>query len=74
MKSMASQQKLDAAKQKALASLQQLEKALAWLDEGADSVDRWGRLDAAAKRFEVSFEYVRKALKAALEHEGEEAY
>lgn len=58
----------------AYASLDALFKAIEWLDEGPAAQDRWGRLDAVAKRFEVSFEYVWKALKVVLEMEGEEVY
>jgi len=74
MADISSQQRLDAAKKKAIDSLNRLEKTIAWLHAGPTAEDRWGRLDAAAKRFEVSFEYVWKAFKAALDHKGEEAY
>jgi hypothetical protein len=46
------QKKLVAAKRKAIESLEQLERALVWLDEDPRAADRWGRLDATAKRFE----------------------
>lgn len=57
-------------KQSAEASLDRLTEVLTWLDSEPDSSDRWGRLDAVAKRFEVAFEYVWKALQAASEWEG----
>lgn len=60
-------------KQSAEASLDRLTEVLTWLDSEPDSSDRWGRLDAVAKRFEVAFEYVWKALQAASEWEGTEA-
>lgn len=55
-------------------SLDALTKSIEWLDADSTAPDRWGRLDAVAKRFEVSFEYVWKAIKVALEREGEEVY
>lgn len=58
----------------AYASLDALLKSIEWLDAEPTALDRWGRLDAVAKRFEVSFEYVWKALKVALAKEGEEVY
>ncbi len=67
-------EKRNAAKAKAEESLQRLAATLAWLDAEPAASDRWGRLDAAAKRFEVAFEYVWKALKAALEMQGEEVF
>ena len=55
-------------------ALDALSKAIEWLDAQPDAPDRWARLDTVAKRFEVSFEYLWKALKVALEKEGEEVY
>jgi nucleotidyltransferase substrate binding protein (TIGR01987 family) len=69
-----SREKADAAKSKASESLQRLEQTFQWLDADPQADDRWGRLDATAKRFEVAFEYVWKALKAALQYQGEEVY
>ena len=66
--------KLSAAKRSALESLERLNKTLDWLDSEPQAADRWGRFDAVGKRFEVSFEYVWKALKAALEYQGEEVF
>ncbi|MFQ6116096.1 MAG: nucleotidyltransferase substrate binding protein [bacterium] len=71
---MKSKNKLDSSKKNAVESLAQLEHAFKWLDAEPKAKDRWGRLDATAKRFEVSFEYVWKALKSALEFQGEEVY
>lgn len=69
-----SPEKAETTKQKALEALQRLEQTLAWLDAQPEANDRWGRLDATAKRFEVAFEYVWKALKAVLQYQGEEVY
>ncbi|MDZ7292417.1 MAG: nucleotidyltransferase substrate binding protein [candidate division KSB1 bacterium] len=69
-----SKEKLDATKRKALESLQRLEQTLLWLDREPQADDRWGRLDATAKRFEIAFEYVWKTLKAALEYQGVDVY
>jgi nucleotidyltransferase substrate binding protein (TIGR01987 family) len=74
MVTLSPQQKLDAAKKNAASSLGLLERANAWLHANPDAEDRWARLDAVAKRFEVSFEYVWKTLKAALEFQGTEAF
>lgn len=74
MVSKGAKEKLDGAKRQASESLQRLEQTLQWLDADPQAKDRWGRLDATAKRFEVAFEYVWKALKAALEFQGEEVY
>jgi nucleotidyltransferase substrate binding protein (TIGR01987 family) len=57
----------------AATSLDELQKVLSWLDADPKAPDRWGRLDAVAKRFEVSFEYYWKFLKAAAEWQGTEA-
>jgi nucleotidyltransferase substrate binding protein (TIGR01987 family) len=53
-------------------SLEELHKALNYLDLDTTAKDRWVRLDAVAKRFEVSFEYFWKFLKAAGEYQGSE--
>ena len=53
-------------------SLRELLRAIEWLDADTQAPDRWARLDAVAKRFEVSFEYVWKYLKSALEWQGTE--
>ncbi|HEX2960013.1 MAG TPA: nucleotidyltransferase substrate binding protein [Chitinispirillaceae bacterium] len=53
-------------------SLEELNKAINHLDLDTTAKDRWVRLDAVAKRFEVSFEYVWKFLKAAGEYQGSE--
>ncbi|MBX2993071.1 MAG: nucleotidyltransferase substrate binding protein [Bacteroidetes bacterium] len=74
MVTLSPQQRLEAAKQKAASSLLQLETTIRWLHANPEADDRWGRLDAVAKRFEVSFEYVWKALKAALEFQGTETF
>jgi nucleotidyltransferase substrate binding protein (TIGR01987 family) len=57
----------------ALHSLDELQKAFDWLDHDPRAPDRWGRLDAVAKRFEASFEYFWKYLKTAVEWQGTEA-
>jgi len=57
----------------ASASLDELGKALSWLDHDPEAPDRWARLDAVAKRFEVSFEYFWKCLKSMAEWQGTEA-
>lgn len=67
-------EKAETTKQKALEALQRLEQTLHWLDAAPEADDRWGRLDAVAKRFEVAFEYVWKALKAVLQYQGEEVF
>ncbi len=53
-------------------SLEELNKVISYLDMDTTANDRWVRLDAVAKRFEVSFEYVWKFLKAAGEYQGSE--
>jgi hypothetical protein len=53
-------------------SLNDLIKAIEYLDQDETAKDRWVRLDAVAKRFEVSFEYFWKFLKAAGEYQGSE--
>lgn len=53
-------------------SLEELHKAINYLDLDISAKDRWVRLDAVAKRFEVSFEYFWKFLKAAGEYQGSE--
>jgi len=60
--------------EQAIQSLNQLERAIDWLDSDPQAEDRWGRLDAVAKRFETSFEYIWKALRAALIMKGIEIY
>ncbi|MBL0176739.1 MAG: nucleotidyltransferase substrate binding protein [Ignavibacteria bacterium] len=55
-------------------ALNQLEKTLLWLDADPQSEERWGRLDATAKRFEIAFEYVWKALKLAIDYSGDEVF
>ncbi len=56
----------------AIRSLDELNKALEYLDQDKTAHDRWVRLDAVAKRFEVSFEYLWRFLKAAGEFQGSE--
>jgi nucleotidyltransferase substrate binding protein (TIGR01987 family) len=53
-------------------SLEELNRAMNYLDIDTAAKDRWVRLDAVAKRFEVTFEYVWKFLKAAGEYQGSE--
>jgi nucleotidyltransferase substrate binding protein (TIGR01987 family) len=69
-----SHEKAETAKQKAVEALHRLEQTLLWLDAEPEANDRWGRLDATAKRFEVAFEYVWKAFKTVLQYQGEEVY
>jgi nucleotidyltransferase substrate binding protein (TIGR01987 family) len=59
---------------RANSALDTLEKTLQWLDTDPLSVDRWGRLSATAKTFEIAFEYVWKGMKIALDYSGEELY
>ncbi|HON10370.1 MAG TPA: hypothetical protein PLE24_05840 [Chitinispirillaceae bacterium] len=59
---------IDAYYQSSARSLDDLKKAIEYLDKDKDAEDRWVRLDAVAKRFEVSFEYFWKFLKAAGEY------
>lgn len=61
---------LDAYIATASQSLDELKKALDYLDAQPNAPDRWMRLDAVAKRFEVSFEYVWRSLKAAGQYQG----
>ncbi len=63
---------IDAYYQSSARSLDDLKKAIEYLDKDKDAEDRWVRLDAVAKRFEVSFEYFWKFLKAAGEYQGSE--
>jgi nucleotidyltransferase substrate binding protein (TIGR01987 family) len=65
--------KLDTLKKSAENAIVELEKGINWLDQDKNAGDRWARLDAVAKRFEVSFEYFWKYLKAALEWQGTDA-
>jgi nucleotidyltransferase substrate binding protein (TIGR01987 family) len=65
-------QKSEAARKKAQESLEKLERSLQHLNSEKDATDRWVRLDAVAKRFEVAFEYVWKAFKVELEDRGED--
>jgi nucleotidyltransferase substrate binding protein (TIGR01987 family) len=58
--------------QTAFRSLEDLNKAITYLDKDNSAEDRWVRLDAVAKRFEVSFEYFWRFLKAAGEYQGSE--
>ena len=63
-----------ASKSKAVDAPGKLERSLQWLDLDRNAGDRWIRLDAVGKRFEVAFEYMWKALKSALDAQGVEAY
>jgi nucleotidyltransferase substrate binding protein (TIGR01987 family) len=63
---------LDSFGESARKLLGELKRALDHLDAQPEAPDRWSRLDAVAKRFEVSFEYVWKFLKAACEYQGTE--
>lgn len=65
-------QKSQAIYQKAKESLEKLQRAIQHLYADKNASDRWIRLDAVAKRFEVAFEYVWKAFKAELECRGED--
>lgn len=51
-------------------SLNELQRSIDWVNKTKDSEDREFRLDAVAKRFEVSFEYTWKAFKGVAEWEG----
>ena len=61
------------ARRSALEALDGLDAALEWLDSDPQASDRWGKLDAVAKRFEIAFEYVWKVLQATAEWQGTEA-
>ncbi len=65
--------KLPLVKKDAKYSLAQLKRALDYLEKDPKAHDRDILLDAVAKRFEMSFEYMWKALKAASEFQGTEA-
>lgn len=63
-------EKLELIVKKAIGSINELQKTINWVDRSEDLEDRKHRVDAVAKRFEVSFEYVWKAFKEAAEWQG----
>lgn len=61
-------QSIDYARQ----ALDALRDTVGWVEACTESPERGRRVDAVAKRFEVSFEYLWKALQSAARYKGDE--